>query len=91
MIMAGASVKVHEDFSFFQRFQKSIKAELLQHHYFCVVIVFFAANLFSFGLYIKSYVPNRQAVKKDAKGKNSLYERNLGNGEKLFTFVIWAE
>lgn len=31
-----------------------------------------------------------KAVKKDARGKNSLYERNLGNGEKLFTFVIWA-
>lgn len=31
-----------------------------------------------------------KAVKKDARGKNSLYERNLGNNEKLFTFVIWA-
>lgn len=32
-----------------------------------------------------------KAVKKDARGKNSLYERNLGNGEKLFTFVIWVK
>lgn len=32
-----------------------------------------------------------KAVKKDARGNNSLYERNLGNGEKLFTFVIWAK
>ncbi len=32
-----------------------------------------------------------EALKKDARGKNSLYERNLGNGEKLFTFVVWAE
>lgn len=32
-----------------------------------------------------------KAVKRDARGNNSLYERDLGNGEKLFTFVIWAE
>lgn len=32
-----------------------------------------------------------KALKQDGRGKNSLYERNLGNGEKLFTFVIWAE
>ena len=32
-----------------------------------------------------------KAVKKDARGNNSLYERDLGNGEKLFTFVIWAD
>lgn len=32
-----------------------------------------------------------RAVKKDARGKNSLYERDLGNGEKLFTFVTWAD
>ena len=31
-----------------------------------------------------------KAVKKDSRGNNSLYELNLGNGEKLFTFVIWA-
>src|SRR3990167_7496233 len=30
-------------------------------------------------------------VKQDARGRNSLYERDFGNGEKLFTFVIWAE
>ncbi|MBI3019915.1 MAG: hypothetical protein HYY60_01140 [Parcubacteria group bacterium] len=31
-----------------------------------------------------------QAVRQDAQGKNSLYARDLENGEKLFTFVIWA-
>src|SRR3989344_3642386 len=28
-------------------------------------------------------------VRKDARGRESLYERDLGNGEKLFTFVTW--
>ncbi len=32
-----------------------------------------------------------KAAKQDARGKNSLYERDLGKGEKLFTFVTWAE
>lgn len=32
-----------------------------------------------------------QAISVDAQGHNSLYELNLGNGNKLFTFVIWAE
>lgn len=32
-----------------------------------------------------------RAVKKDGHGRNSLYERSLGNGEKLFTFVVWAD
>ncbi len=31
-----------------------------------------------------------QAIKKDTQGRNSLYVRDLGRGEKLFTFVIWA-
>lgn len=31
------------------------------------------------------------AVRQDAKGRNSLHVRDLGNGEKLFTFVIWAD
>ncbi|QQG46067.1 MAG: hypothetical protein HYY55_03850 [Candidatus Niyogibacteria bacterium] len=31
-----------------------------------------------------------RAVKKDAQGKNSLFVRDLGRGEKVFTFVIWA-
>ncbi len=31
-----------------------------------------------------------KAVRQDARGNNSLYERDLGNGKKLFTFVIWA-
>lgn len=32
-----------------------------------------------------------QAKRNDQKGRGSLYERDLGNGRKLFTFVIWAE
>jgi hypothetical protein len=32
-----------------------------------------------------------KAVKQDARGNSSLYERDLGNGNKLFTFVIWAD
>jgi hypothetical protein len=32
-----------------------------------------------------------RAVKQDARGNNSLYERDLGNGEKLFTFVTWTK
>lgn len=30
-------------------------------------------------------------VRKDARGNNSLYERDLGNGQKVITFVTWAE
>jgi hypothetical protein len=30
-----------------------------------------------------------QAVRQDARNNNSLYVRDLGNGEKVFTFVIW--
>ncbi len=30
-------------------------------------------------------------IQKDSRGHNSLYERDLGNGQKLFTFVIWVE
>jgi len=29
-------------------------------------------------------------VSTDSRGNSSLHERNLGNGKKLFTFVIWA-
>lgn len=32
-----------------------------------------------------------QALGKDGKGHTSLYERDLGNGEKLLTFVLWAD
>lgn len=32
-----------------------------------------------------------KGLKKDGKGKNSLFGLDLGKGEKLFTFVIWAE
>ncbi len=32
-----------------------------------------------------------KSVKKDSRGKTSLFERDLGNGEKLLTFVIWVE
>ena len=32
-----------------------------------------------------------KSIKEDAKGRTSLYERDLGNGQKLFTFVFWAD
>lgn len=32
-----------------------------------------------------------KGLRKDIKGKNSLFGKDLGNGEKLFTFVIWAD
>ncbi len=32
-----------------------------------------------------------KSIKTDSKGKSSLYERDLGNGGKLQTFVVWAE
>lgn len=32
-----------------------------------------------------------KVVKRSAKGHASLYERDLGKGDKVFTFVIWAE
>jgi len=31
-----------------------------------------------------------QAIHKDAQGNPSLYVRDLGNGEKVFTFVTWV-
>lgn len=30
-------------------------------------------------------------VKKDSKGNGAVYRRNLGNGEEVFTFVVWAD
>ena len=30
-------------------------------------------------------------VRKSKDGKSSLHERDLGKGQKLFTFVIWAD
>ncbi len=32
-----------------------------------------------------------KSLRKDDRGKTSVYERDLVNGEKVFTFVIWAE
>ncbi len=32
-----------------------------------------------------------KSLRKDGKGKNSLYGKDLGNNEKVFTFVTWAE
>ncbi len=32
-----------------------------------------------------------KAIRKSSNGRNSLYERNLGQGRKLFTFVYWAD
>jgi len=31
-----------------------------------------------------------EAVRQDAQGKNSLFVRNLGGKEKVFTFVVWT-
>lgn len=32
-----------------------------------------------------------KSVKKDGNGRDSLYERDLGNGQKIFTFVFWSK
>lgn len=32
-----------------------------------------------------------KSMRKDKRGKSSLYERDLGRGEKVFTFIVWAE
>ena len=32
-----------------------------------------------------------KAIRVDAQGNSSLHERDLGNGQKLFTFVIWTD
>ena len=32
-----------------------------------------------------------KVLRRDSKGRPALYERDLGRGEKLFTFIFWAE
>ena len=32
-----------------------------------------------------------KAISRDSRGHSSLHERDLGKGEKLFTFILWAE
>ncbi len=32
-----------------------------------------------------------KAIKQDAKGRDSVFEKNLGNGKKVLTHVFWAE
>lgn len=32
-----------------------------------------------------------KSQRRDARGRTSFYEQDLGRGEKLFTFVVWAE
>ncbi|MAF14162.1 MAG: hypothetical protein CMI53_04715 [Parcubacteria group bacterium] len=32
-----------------------------------------------------------QSIKEDAQGNKSLFVKDLGNGEKLFTFVTWIQ
>lgn len=32
-----------------------------------------------------------KAIRRSSDGRSSLHERDLGNGKKLFTFVIWAD
>ena len=31
-----------------------------------------------------------KSLRKDSHGRDSLFERNLGGGQKVFTFVVWA-
>src|SRR3989338_4464975 len=32
-----------------------------------------------------------KSIRKDGKGRTSLYERDLGKGNKVFTFILWAD
>ena len=32
-----------------------------------------------------------QSIREDGQGNSSLFVRDLGNGRKVFTFVIWAQ
>ena len=32
-----------------------------------------------------------KSLKESSNKRSSLYERDFGNGDKIFTFVIWAE
>ena len=32
-----------------------------------------------------------KVIRKDSKGRPALYERDLGKGEKVFTFIFWAD
>lgn len=32
-----------------------------------------------------------KALRKDSKGRNAVFERDLGAGQKIFTFVFWTE
>ena len=32
-----------------------------------------------------------KSISKDGKGRPDLFERDLGNGDKLFTHVLWAD
>ena len=32
-----------------------------------------------------------EGLRKDSKGRTSLYVRDLGNSEKVFTFILWAD
>ncbi len=32
-----------------------------------------------------------KSIRKDGKSRTSLYERDLGKGDKVFTFIFWAE
>lgn len=36
-------------------------------------------------------IENGKVAKKDAHGRSSVIEEDLGNGEKVFNFVIWAD
>ena len=47
-------------------------------------------NKFGVGIDLDNPSEWGRAIKKDAQGKDSLFVRDLGKGEKVFTFVIWA-
>ena len=47
-------------------------------------------NKFGVGIDLDNPSEWGRAIKKDAQGKDSLFVRDLGRGEKVFTFVIWA-
>lgn len=36
-------------------------------------------------------VEQGKSIRRDGKSRTSLYERDLGKGEKVFTFVLWTE
>ncbi len=42
---------------------------------------------------VDSFDPSQwgRAIRKSANGRNVLHERDLGNGDKIFTFIVWVD